>query len=95
MGEKAAALHMAVNAVQALGRGFDVNFDTRLLYCKGGAGSRMVQIDEEHTRDLRIGDVLIVADVARDINIDYQSVGRQQSGICTYDEVPCVCICIL
>lgn len=95
MGEKAAALHTAVNAVRALGRGFDVNFDTRLLYCKGVAGSRVVQIDEEYARDLRIGDGLIVPDVSRDINISYQSVGRQQSGICTFDEVLCGSICTL
>ncbi|GMI75937.1 hypothetical protein HRI_001263000 [Hibiscus trionum] len=37
MGESgnAASLHTALNAVQALERGFDVDFDTRLLYCKG------------------------------------------------------------
>ncbi|KAK4748185.1 hypothetical protein SAY87_014771 [Trapa incisa] len=90
MENKAVALHTAVNAVQALGRGFDVNFDTRLLYCKGVAGSRVVQIDEEHTRNLRIGDsCLIIPDVSRDIGIDCQFSGerRQQSGICTYDEM--------
>lgn len=46
------ALHTAINAVKALGRGFDVNCDTRLLYCKGVAGSRVVHVDEEHVRDL-------------------------------------------
>ncbi|XP_031406102.1 MACPF domain-containing protein CAD1-like [Punica granatum] len=87
MGENAAALHTAVNAVQALGRGFDVNFDTRLLYCKGVAGSRVVQIDDEHSRDLRMSDLLMVPDVSRDINVSYPSQGRQQSGIYTFDEM--------
>lgn len=52
MGEHVAAFHTATNAVQALNRGFDVNCDTRLLYCKGVAGSRVVHVDEEHVRDL-------------------------------------------
>ncbi|KAH6813194.1 cAMP-regulated phosphoprotein 19-related protein [Perilla frutescens var. frutescens] len=32
MGENAAALHTALNFVQALGKGFEVNYDTSLLY---------------------------------------------------------------
>ncbi|KAF8042176.1 hypothetical protein BT93_A0711 [Corymbia citriodora subsp. variegata] len=87
MGDKRAALHTAANAVQALGRGFDVNFDTRLLYCKGAAGSRLVQVDEEHARDLRLYDELDVPNVSRDVSVSHASSGRQQSGICTYDEM--------
>lgn len=87
MGDNAAALHTAANAVQALGRGFDGNFDTRLLYCKGIAGSRIVQIDEEHNRDLWLCDDLMVPNVSRDIYVSPQSVGRQRSGIYTFDEV--------
>ena len=74
MGENAignagvAAMHTAINSVQALGRGFDVNFDTRLLYCKGVAGSRVVQIDEEHTRNLYLYDDIELHNVSRDIN---------------------------
>uniref|UniRef100_A0A0R0IEC2 MACPF domain-containing protein n=1 Tax=Glycine max TaxID=3847 RepID=A0A0R0IEC2_SOYBN len=52
MGEHVAAFHTATNAVQALNRGFDVNCDTRLLYCKRVAGSRVIHVDEEHVRDL-------------------------------------------
>ncbi|KAF5770096.1 hypothetical protein HanXRQr2_Chr14g0655651 [Helianthus annuus] len=65
MEENAAALHTVVNSVQALGKGFDVNFDTRLLYCKGVAGSKVVEIDEEHTRDVWIYDNLVVPNVSR------------------------------
>ncbi|KAK8556091.1 hypothetical protein V6N13_070160 [Hibiscus sabdariffa] len=32
--------------------GFDVDFETRLSYCKGVTGSRIGEIDEEHRRDL-------------------------------------------
>lgn len=87
MEENAAALHTAINSVQALGRGFDVNFDTRLLYCKGIAGSRVVEIDEEHTRDLWLFDNLVVPNVSRDIRNSQEAGGRDGSGVCSFNEV--------
>lgn len=87
MGENAAALHTLVNSVQALGRGFDVNSDTRLLYCKGVAGSRIVQVDEEHTRDLCLYDHLVVPNVSRDIQNFQELGGRLSSGVCSFHQV--------
>ncbi|KAL3615776.1 cinnamoyl-Coa reductase [Castilleja foliolosa] len=87
MGENAAALHTAINSVQALGRGFDVNYDTRLLYCKGVAGSRIVEIDEEHTRDLYLSDDLVVPNVPRDIKNSQELGGRDGFGVCSYNEM--------
>ena len=95
MGENAvgsagvAAMHTANNSVQALGRGFDVNFDTRLLYCKGVVGSRVVQIDEEHTRNLYLNDDIELPNISRDIiiNKSLDSQGRKSSVVCTYHEV--------
>ncbi|CAH9134704.1 unnamed protein product [Cuscuta epithymum] len=87
MEEKEAALHTALNAVQALGRGFDVNYDTRLLYCKGAAGSRVVEIDEERTRDVCLYGNIFVPNVSRDIMNTQETGGRDGSGICTYPEM--------
>lgn len=87
MEDNAAALQTAVNSVQALGRGFDVNYDTRLLYCKGAAGSRVVAVDEEHTWDLPLYDDIVVSNVPRDIKNSQQSPGRQISGVCSFHEV--------
>ncbi|KAJ9185486.1 hypothetical protein P3X46_005117 [Hevea brasiliensis] len=91
MGENAignaAALHTAMNSVQALGRGFDVNFDTRLLYCKGVAGSRVVQIDEEHTRNLFLYDNIELPNISRDINKTSDPKIRQSSGVLTFYEM--------
>ncbi|KAF4378959.1 hypothetical protein F8388_022046 [Cannabis sativa] len=87
MGENAAALHTAVNSVQALGRGFDVNFDTRLLYCKGVSGSRIVEVDVEHTKDLLLYDDVVVPNVSRDIRNSQESYGRQSSGVCNFNEM--------
>lgn len=87
MEDNAAALQTAVNSVQALGRGFDVNYDTRLLYCKGAAGSRVVEVDEENTWDLPLYDDIVVPNVSRDIKNSQQSHGRQISGVCSFHEV--------
>ncbi|KAK7294854.1 hypothetical protein RJT34_17751 [Clitoria ternatea] len=88
MEEHIAALHTASNAVQALGRGFDVNFDTRLLYCKGIAGSRVVHVDEEHVRDLWLYNDVVVPNVSRDIVKNSQEpFGRHSSGVCSYQEM--------
>lgn len=87
MGENIAALHTALSSAQALGRGFDVNFDTRLLYCKGVSGSRVVQVDEEHTRDLWLYDSLVLPNVSRDITNSQESMRRESSGVLNFDEV--------
>lgn len=87
MEEHVAALHTATNALQALGRGFDVNFDTRLLYCKGGSGSRVVEIDEQYQRDLFLYDDVVVPNVSRDIRSFPEPMGRLSSGVCSFQEV--------
>ncbi|XP_011011314.1 PREDICTED: MACPF domain-containing protein CAD1-like [Populus euphratica] len=91
MGERgsvnAAAMHTAMNAVQALGRGFDVNYDKRLLYCKGVAGSKVVEIDGEHTRDLLLAGGILLPNVSRDIRSSLDPIGRESSGVCTFHEM--------
>ncbi|XP_073063058.1 MACPF domain-containing protein CAD1-like [Primulina eburnea] len=87
MEENAAALHTAVNSVQALGRGFDVNYDTRLLYCKGVAGSKIVEIDEKNTRNLYLTENLLVRNVSRDIKNSQEPSGRDGFGVCSYTEM--------
>ncbi|KAK4359572.1 hypothetical protein RND71_021801 [Anisodus tanguticus] len=87
MEDKAAAIHTVINAMQALGRGFDVNYDTRLLYCKGVAGSRVVEINEEHTRDLCLFDDIVLPNVSKDINNFQEPVGRDGTSICSYNEM--------
>ncbi|WOG89722.1 hypothetical protein DCAR_0208960 [Daucus carota subsp. sativus] len=56
------------NSIQALGRGFDVTSDIRLLYCKGSPGGRLVKVDDEVTRDLVVYDGLVVPNVPVDID---------------------------
>ncbi|KAL2337604.1 hypothetical protein Fmac_012050 [Flemingia macrophylla] len=87
MGEHVAALHTATNALQALGRGFDVNFDTRLLYCKGVSGSRVVKIDEEHRRELWLYEDVAVPDVSRDIGSSQEPMVRLSSGVRRFEEM--------
>ncbi|PHU07535.1 MACPF domain-containing protein CAD1 [Capsicum chinense] len=87
MDEKAASFHTVVNVVQALGRGFDVNYDTRLLYCKGVGGSRVVEISEEHCRDLWLYDDVVLPNVSEDINNFQEPAGRDGTSVCPYNEM--------
>lgn len=87
MGEHVAAVHTATNALQALGRGFDVNFDTRLLYCKGVSGSKVVEIDEEHRRELCLYGDVAVPDVSRDIGSSQEPMERLSSGVRSFQEM--------
>ncbi|XP_031502383.1 MACPF domain-containing protein CAD1 [Nymphaea colorata] len=78
-----------VNSIQALGRGFDVTSDIRLLYCKGVHGSRLVHIDEQHTRDLSFSPSLVVPDVSIDIDIDFcgGDTKRQSTSVYSFHEM--------
>ncbi|THU72975.1 hypothetical protein C4D60_Mb04t17890 [Musa balbisiana] len=85
--EENSALRIIENSIQALGRGFDANCDTRLLYCKGAAGSRVVELDEEHARELPIGEGLVVPNVSRDVRCSIESPGRENFGACGFYEI--------
>lgn len=76
------------NSVQALGRGFDVTADTRLLYCKGAPGSRLVEIEEGRARDFIMnegGDVL--KDVPAAVLISRERIVRETTPVCSFREV--------
>ncbi|RZC65198.1 hypothetical protein C5167_008886 [Papaver somniferum] len=74
------------NSIQALGRGFDVTSDIRLLYCKGAPGSRLIQIDENHTRDLSIADT-VFPNVSVDIDYYLGKSFRESTPVCTFHEM--------
>jgi len=87
---KAAAAMIATlsNSVQALGRGFDVTADTRLLYCKGAPGSRLVEIDEGRARDVAVGDPgVVLKDVPADVEISTERRVREPTPVCSFREV--------
>lgn len=87
MEENAAALDAVQNAIRALGRGFDVTCDTRLLYCKGVGGARVVEVDEDHTRELPVFGDLAVPNVPRDVRCSEGSTKRVSTAICSFHEV--------
>lgn len=75
------------NSIQALGRGFDVTSDIRLLYCKGAPGSRLVHLDEQQARDLQVSDGVVVPNVSVDI---VSSTGKritEEIPVCSFHEV--------
>ncbi|KAK1320158.1 MACPF domain-containing protein CAD1 [Acorus calamus] len=75
------------NSIEALGRGFDVASDIRLLYCKGAPGSRLVRLDEENVRDLRIDEAsLVINRVSMDIGLSKENIGRETTPVWTFHE---------
>ncbi|KAJ1688023.1 hypothetical protein LUZ63_019413 [Rhynchospora breviuscula] len=58
------------NAVDALGRGFDVTADQRLLYCKGPAGSRLVVAGDGGKKDFAVSDNVVLRGVPWDVDVD-------------------------
>lgn len=87
MAENVPALITALNSIQALGRGFDVTSDIRFLYCKGAAGSRLLVIDEENTKDLALPYGLIVPNVPVDIVSYPEERKRKQTGVLDFQRM--------
>ncbi|KAJ6893764.1 MACPF domain-containing protein CAD1-like [Populus alba x Populus x berolinensis] len=75
------------NSIQALGRGFDVTSDIRLLYCKGATGSRLVHIDEEHARDLDISHGLVLPSLSFDIDCSKEKRSFERIPVCSFHEM--------
>lgn len=75
------------NSVQALGRGFDVTSDIRLLYCKGAPGSRLVHIDEEHKKDLLIPDGFSIPNVSVDIECSKGKITTETTPVMSFHEM--------
>ncbi|PSR98654.1 MACPF domain-containing protein [Actinidia chinensis var. chinensis] len=75
------------NSIQALGRGFDVTSDIRLLYCKGTPGSRLVRIDEENTEDFVVSDGVVVSNVSVDIGYSTGKRTTEAIPVCSFHEM--------
>ncbi|WOL14654.1 MACPF domain-containing protein CAD1-like [Canna indica] len=81
------------NAVQALGRGFDVTSDARLLYCKGAPGSRLVVLDDSSTRSLILdgcssGGQIVLPDVPLDVKITTREGERREPcRVCNFQQM--------
>lgn len=75
------------NSLQALGRGFDVTSDIRLLYCKGAPGSRLVHIDEQNGRDLVICDGVVVPNVSVDIDYSRGKRATETTPVLSFHEM--------
>lgn len=81
------AFNTALNSVQALGRGFDATSDIKLLYCKGVAGSRLVEVDEEHTRDAMASECIPAPFVSKDIKCVEGKCHRFRTGVMDFNQM--------
>ncbi|GKU92428.1 hypothetical protein SLEP1_g6158 [Rubroshorea leprosula] len=75
------------NSIQALGRGFDVTSDIRLLYCKGAPGARLVQLDEDDAVDLVVSDGVVVRNVPTDIEFSRSKSTIERVPVRSFHEV--------
>lgn len=80
------------NSIQALGRGFDVTSDIRLLYCKGTPGSRLVLIDEECTRNIELPDdggdgTIFSSEVPEDVRFSMGEGTTERTSVCSFLDV--------
>ncbi|KAL6574134.1 cinnamoyl-Coa reductase [Orobanche hederae] len=75
------------NSVQALGRGFDVTSDIRLLYCKGAPGSRLVLIDEDQTRNLEVSKICAIPNVSIDIGCSTEQSYDEKTPVWSFREM--------
>lgn len=82
-----ALLTTLLNSIRALGRGFDVTSDIRLLYCKGAPGSRLVHLDEDHRRDMVISDDLVLPSVSVDIECYRGKKTLEATRVCGFHEM--------
>ncbi|KAL5732265.1 cinnamoyl-Coa reductase [Ranunculus cassubicifolius] len=78
-----------LNSIQALGRGFDVTNDIRLLYCKGAPGIRLIQFDEIHTKDLVIDGAggSFLPNVSIDVICSRGKSSRDTTSVCSFSEM--------
>ncbi|GLU22789.1 hypothetical protein SLE2022_388370 [Rubroshorea leprosula] len=75
------------NSIQALGRGFDVTSDIRLLYCKGAPRARLVQLDEDEAVDLVVSDGVVVRNVPTDIEFSRSNSTIERVPVCSFHEM--------
>lgn len=75
------------NSIQALGRGFDVTSDIRLLYCKGAPGSRLVHLEEDKAWDLVPSDGVVVPNVPADIQCSVGKSAIERKSVWSFHEV--------
>lgn len=75
------------NSIQALGRGFDVTSDIRLLYCKGSPGSRLVHLTDDRAKDLQVSDSLIVPRISPDIELSRGEAVRETVPVYTFQKM--------
>ncbi|KAG9147211.1 hypothetical protein Leryth_018188 [Lithospermum erythrorhizon] len=76
-----------LNSIQALGRGFDVTSDIRLLYCKGAPGSCLVYIDDLHTRDLAVTRDVVIPNVSLDIHCSHGTTTTETTNVFSFHEM--------
>ncbi|KAG0494199.1 hypothetical protein HPP92_005193 [Vanilla planifolia] len=86
--QPAALITTLSNAIEALGRGFDVTADSRLLYCKGSPGSRLVKLNDAHSWNFTVPETgTVLSGVPVDVDIVRERPWRETAPVCSFREM--------
>jgi len=77
----------AVNAIRAIGRGYDVTHDLRLSYCKGDSNSCLIQLHGGLTQDATLPGGIIIPSVSKSIKCDKGERMRFRSDVLPFQQV--------
>ena len=72
-------------AIQSIGRGYDISLDLRLKYCKGD--SRLIEIDEDHGREIILPGSISIPNVSKSIRCDKGERTRFRSDVLSFQQV--------
>ncbi|XP_052192097.1 MACPF domain-containing protein At4g24290 [Diospyros lotus] len=72
-------------AIQSIGRGYDISLDLRLKCCKGD--SRLIEIDEDHGREIILPGSISIPNVSKSIRCDKGERTRFRSDVLSFQQM--------
>lgn len=86
MALKVPAREAANNAIQSIGRGYDISVDLRLKYCKGNFG-RLIEIGEDQGREIVLPGGIPIPNVSKSIKCDKGERTRFRSDVLSFQQM--------
>ncbi|KAH9323158.1 hypothetical protein KI387_017797, partial [Taxus chinensis] len=88
MAKNGRAQATALNAIGAIGKGFDITQDLRLGYCKGGdSNSRLIQLDDGILQDTVLPGGIVIPNVSKSIKCDKGERMRFRSDVLPFQQM--------
>ena len=75
-------------AIGSIGRGYDITFDLRLKFCKGGPNNfPLIEIDEVSEREIVLPGGISIPNVSKSIKCDKGERTRFRSDVLSFQQV--------